>query len=106
MVYESNTKERRILSRPAHAVYGPTTSRGPEAILTYVGEIKEVGPTPNAVFVAGLRTPGVLFAGLVLRRQMVGLALAYAGVDRAALCLFLRRAAESGCPSEKHGTDS
>ena len=72
MVYESDTKERRIPSCPAHAVHGPTTDRGPQSKLAYVGEIKKVDPTPNAAFVVGFRSTGVLFAGPTFRRRWWG----------------------------------
>ena len=52
-----NTKERTVPSRPVHTVHDPTTGRGPQVKIACEGELKEVDPTSNAVFVAGFRTP-------------------------------------------------
>jgi hypothetical protein len=57
MVYESDTKERRIPSRPAHAVHDPTTGRGPQVKLAYVGEIKESIPRPTPYSLLGFVPP-------------------------------------------------
>jgi len=56
IVYESTRRKGRSRRAP-HAVHDPTTGRGPQVRLAYVGETKEIDPTSNAAFVVGFRTP-------------------------------------------------